>query len=74
VAHGQIAALHETGQATLDGPALNQDVSAAVAASQADVGAESIDQPLPAATRMGSPEVDEVAEPELDDFGLIRTH
>jgi hypothetical protein len=66
IAQGCVAATDETSQPALDGPPLYEDVAAAGSAAQADVGAETIDQPLAPAARVGSPEQQDVAEEELE--------
>jgi hypothetical protein len=49
-------------------------VPAAAAAANADVRPEAIHEPLVAAARMRLPEAHDVAQPELDDLGLIGWH
>jgi hypothetical protein len=73
-AHGQVASLRESGQASLYGPAFDQDVPAALAAAQPDVRSEPVDQPFQAAAGMGAPQADDVAEAELHDTRLVRGH
>ena len=68
-AHRRVAALDEAREPALERPALEQDVAAAAAAAQADVGAEAIDEPGVAAARVRPAEADDVAEVELEHLG-----
>ena len=61
--------VHELDESMLEGPALEEDVPAAGAAAQADVGTESIDLPGVAATRVGAPKPNDVAQ-EQREHGL----
>jgi hypothetical protein len=71
LAHRQIAPFPETGEAPLHGPALDQDMPPATATANADIRPEAVHQPLMATARMGLPQADDIAQPELDDLSLI---
>jgi hypothetical protein len=43
----------------------------APATANADIRPEAVHQPLMATARMGLPQADDIAQPELDDLGLI---
>jgi hypothetical protein len=73
-AHGQITPLDETGEASLHRAAFDHHVAVTSLAPQPDVRPEAVDEPLRAAAGVRSPEDDDVAEAELDDWGLIGTH
>ena len=64
-AQAGVAATDERGQAALDRPAVKQDVPAAAEAMKADIGAESVDQPLASAARMRSLKSQDIAEVQL---------
>jgi hypothetical protein len=65
--HSRITALDEGRQAALEVAPLDEDVPPAALAAKPDVGPEPIDLPLAAATWVGTPEPDDVAEQQLDD-------
>lgn len=73
-AQSQIAPGHEVGDASLQRPAIEQNVAFAHSAPQADVGAEPIHQPIVTAARVGAAQPDNVPESKLDDGGISGRH
>jgi len=63
----RVATQHEVGDAPLEGSPLDQDMSAAGLATQADVGAEPVDEPLRSAARMAAPEANDIPQEQLED-------
>ena len=66
--------MYESGQASLKCSAVKHDVALAAPAMQTDVRAETINEPLPAPTGMGSSQRYDVAEQELDDPRVLGLH
>jgi hypothetical protein len=62
-----VTPLDEGFEAAFEGRPLDQDVAAARLASQADVGAQPIDEPCGTATRMGTAKTDDVAKEQHHD-------
>lgn len=69
--NGRVTPLDEASQSPLERGALDQDVPLACSAAQADVGAEPVDEPRVAATRMPPTQADDVTEQQVED-GTVR--
>jgi hypothetical protein len=70
----RVAAQHESGGTPLEGAPIEKDVASATLASEPDVGAETVDEPVVAAARVRSPQTNDVAEHELDDAPVSGGH
>ena len=73
-AHRKVAPDDETREPPLDAAPLEQDVPTALPATQSNVRAEAVNQPLPAPARVGSPQIHEVSEAEFNDLRLLGGH
>ena len=60
-----ISSADERLESSIETPALEKEMAVARPATEADVGSKPVDEPLPAAARMGLPEPDDIAKVEL---------
>jgi hypothetical protein len=64
--HVGVTALDERDEPAFEGSTFEQHVPATTLAAHADVGTESIDQPITSAARMGFAESDDISEQQLE--------
>lgn len=74
LAQGRVAPADESGEAPFERSSVQQDMATASPATQADVRAESVDQPFLATARMGAPQQEHVAKAKVDYGSLSGRH